>query len=161
MYRRQYIVRLTPFACWEVLFFVRVPRRQYVVARKGSLMKTQTRILDNRLYYTGKIELHRKGKKSPTVRITPILIRLWQRNLSVLITLRRVHYGEIGKAPTTDKYLNLARKLNYTNHDWCFWFNHQRIIKVTGNLEEGGLVETIQTTTLLRTAKILRRVLDI
>ena len=42
--------------------------------RKGSLMKTQTRILDNRLYYTRKIELHRKGEKSRTVRITPILI---------------------------------------------------------------------------------------
>ena len=42
--------------------------------RKGSLMKTQTRILDNRLYYTRKIELHRKGKKSRTVRI---LICLW------------------------------------------------------------------------------------
>ena len=42
--------------------------------RKGSLMKTQTRILDNKLYYTRKIELHRKGKKSRTVRITPILI---------------------------------------------------------------------------------------
>ena len=57
-------------------------------------MKTQTRILDNRLCYTRKIELHRKGKKSRTVRITLILI-------SVLITVRRVHYGEIGKAPTT------------------------------------------------------------
>ena len=43
-------------------------------SRKGSLMKTQTRILDNRLYYTRKIELHRKGKKSRTVRIKPILI---------------------------------------------------------------------------------------
>ena len=64
-------------------------------------MKTQTRILDNRSYYTGKIELHRKGKKSRTVRITPILICLWKRNLSVLITVRRVHYGEMGKAPTT------------------------------------------------------------
>ena len=42
--------------------------------RKGSLIKTQTRILDNRLYYTRKIESHRKGKKSRTVRITPILI---------------------------------------------------------------------------------------
>ena len=42
--------------------------------RKGSLMKTQTRILDNRLYYSRKIELHRKGKKSRTIRITPILI---------------------------------------------------------------------------------------
>ena len=37
-------------------------------------MKTQTRILDKRLYYRKKIELHRKSKKSRTVRITPILI---------------------------------------------------------------------------------------
>ena len=44
--------------------------------RKGSLMKAQTCILDNRLYYTRKIELHRKGKKSRTVWITPILICL-------------------------------------------------------------------------------------
>ena len=42
--------------------------------RKGSLMKRQTRMLDNRLYYTRKIELHRKGKKSRTVQIAPILI---------------------------------------------------------------------------------------
>ena len=37
-------------------------------------MKTQSRILDNRLHYTRKIELHRKGKKSRPVQITPILI---------------------------------------------------------------------------------------
>ena len=42
--------------------------------RKGPRMETQTRILDNRLYYTRKIELHRKDKKSRTVRITPIFI---------------------------------------------------------------------------------------
>ena len=65
-------------------------------------MKTQTQILDNRLHYTRKIELHRKGKKSRTARITPILIcPPRQRNLSVLITVRRVRYGEMGKAPTT------------------------------------------------------------
>ena len=39
-------------------------------------MKTQTQILDNRLYYTTKIELHRKSKKSRTVRRTPIVISL-------------------------------------------------------------------------------------
>ncbi len=37
-------------------------------------MRTQTLILDNRLYDKRNIELHRKGKKSRTVRITPILI---------------------------------------------------------------------------------------
>ena len=64
-------------------------------------MKMQIRILDNRLYNTRKIELHRKGKKFRTVRITPILICSWQRNHSVLITVRRVHYGKMVKAPTT------------------------------------------------------------
>ena len=47
-----------------------------VMARKGSLMKTQTRILDNKLYYARKIELHWKVKKCRTVRITPIMIFL-------------------------------------------------------------------------------------
>ena len=68
--------------------------------RKGSLMKTQTRILDNRLYYTRNIVLHRKGKKSRTVRITPILICLSGSVISVLITVRRVHYSKMGKVPT-------------------------------------------------------------
>ena len=49
-------------------------------------MKTQTRILDNRLYYTRKIDLHRKGKRSRTVRITPIVICLY-----LFIKLQRRH----------------------------------------------------------------------
>ena len=69
--------------------------------RKGSLMKTQTRIFDNRLYYARKIELHRKGKKSRTIRITPMLICLLTVKSLVLIMVRRVHYGKMGKAPTT------------------------------------------------------------
>ena len=72
-------------------------------------MKTQTRILNNRLNYTRKIELHREGKKSCTVRITPILVCLWLRNLFVLITGRRVHYGEMGKSPTTKRKCDLFK----------------------------------------------------
>ena len=34
------------------------------------------------------------------------------------------------------------------------------LLKGLGDLEVGGRVETIQTTTLLRTARILRRVLE-
>ena len=39
--------------------------------------------------------------------------------------------------------MDLARELkknmehesdDYTNHDWCFWYSHQRIIKGTGGL---------------------------
>ena len=68
---------------------------------KGSQMKMQTRILDNRLYYTRKIELHRKGKKSHTVCITPIVICLLATKSLVLVTVRRVHYSKMGKVPTT------------------------------------------------------------
>ena len=60
-------------------------------------MKTQTWILDNRLYYTRKIELLRKSKKSRTVRITLILLC----PLAAKSLVRRVHYGKMGKAPTT------------------------------------------------------------
>ena len=66
---------INPFCLLESPFF----SFEFLVASmlwpwKGSPMKTQRRILDNRLYYTRKIELHRKGKKFRTVRITPILI---------------------------------------------------------------------------------------
>ena len=65
------------------------------------------------------------------------------------------------------KYLDLSREFeksmehegdNYTNCDWYFWY--QKIIKGLENLKVGGRVETIQTTALLRTARILRRVLE-
>ena len=69
--------------------------------RKGSLMETQTRIVDNGLYYTRKIELHRKGKKSRTDRITPIVICPSGSEISVLITVRRLHYSKMGKVTTT------------------------------------------------------------
>ena len=66
---------LNPFCLLESPFF----SFEFLVAsmlwpRKGSLMKTQTRILDNRLYNTRKTELHSEGKKSRTVQVTPILI---------------------------------------------------------------------------------------
>ena len=64
-------------------------------------MKTQTQVLDNGLYYRRKIELHRKGKESCTVRITPIVICPSDSEISVLITVRRVHYSKMGKVPTT------------------------------------------------------------
>ena len=92
--------------------------------RKGSLMKTQTWILDNRLYQTRKIALHRKGKKSRTVQLTPILIcLLWQGNLSVIA----VHYSEMGKAPTSPLpqafyFVKVLFMLFFS-----FWVDHQRV----------------------------------
>ena len=80
------MIRISPYVLWP---------------RKESLMKTQTRILDNKLYYTRRIELHRKGKKSRTVRITPIVICPSGSEISVLITVRRVHYSKMSKVPTT------------------------------------------------------------
>ena len=73
-------------------------------------MKTQTRILDYRLYYTRKLELHRKGKKFRNVRIIPILISPLAAKSLVLITVRRVHYGKMGKVPIElSKYLLVGK----------------------------------------------------
>ena len=48
-----------------------------------------------------------------------------------------------------------------TNCNWCTWNNHQRDSKGTGRLGIRGQVKTIQTTALLRSARILKRVLEI
>ena len=68
-----------------------------------------------------------------------------------------------------DKYLDLARELKKL---WNIKVTIVSIVidalgtitkgllKGLGNLEVGGRVETIQTTALLRTARILRRVLE-
>ena len=52
------------------------------------------------------------------------------------------HRIKLKESEKKNKYLNLARELkklwnmkgSYTNHDWCFWNSHQRIIKGTGGI---------------------------
>ena len=67
------------------------------------------------------------------------------------------------------KYLDLARELKKLwNMDvtiipimiGAFVTVTKGLLKGLGDLEVGGRVETIQTTALLRTARILRRVLE-
>ena len=48
-----------------------------------------------------------------------------------------------------------------TNCNWCAWYSHQRFGTGTGGLGNKGRVETIQTTALLKSARILRRVFQI
>ena len=94
--------------------------------RKGSPMKMQTLILNNSLYYIRKIELHRKGKKSRTVRITMILIFPLAAKSLVLITVRRVHYGNMGKTLTTplpQAFYFVKVLLIF----FSFWVDHQRV----------------------------------
>ena len=66
-----------------------------------------------------------------------------------------------------DKYLDLARELkktmehesdNYTN--CAFGTVTKGLLKGLEDLEVGGRVETIQTTALLKTARIQKRVLE-
>ena len=69
-----------------------------------------------------------------------------------------------------DKYLDLARELKKL---WNMKVTSEQIVigalgtiikgllKGLGDLEVGGRAETIQTTALLRTARILRRILDL
>ena len=46
-----------------------------------------------------------------------------------------------------------------SNCHWFSWYSHQRICTGTGGLENKRTSETIQTTPLLRSVRILRRVL--
>ena len=67
-------------------------------------MKTQTRILGKQIILHKKESYIEKVISLVLFRITLVLFG-WLRNLSVLIKVRRVHYGEMGKAPTTVSYI--------------------------------------------------------
>ena len=79
------------------------------------------------------------------------------------------HKIKLKECEKKDKYLDLARELKKL---WntkvtiipivtgAFGTVTKRLIKGLEDLEVGGRVETIQTTALLRTATILRRVLE-
>ena len=49
---------------------------------------------------------------------------------------------------------------NYTNCNWYVWNNNKRITKGTGGLGSWRTSGNLETTTLLRTPRILRRVLE-
>ena len=80
------------------------------------------------------------------------------------------HRIKLKECEKKDKYLDLARDLKKL---WnmkvtiipieigAFGTVTKGLLKGLENLEVGGRVKTIQTTQLLRTARILRRVLDI
>ncbi len=61
-----------------------------------------------------------------------------------------------------DKYLDFARELKklWNNCNWVFGTVTKGLLKGLEDLEVGGRVEIIQTTALLRTTRILRRVLE-
>ena len=78
------------------------------------------------------------------------------------------HRINLKESEKKDKYLDLARKMKKL---WNMKVTVPTVIgalgkitkgllKVLEDLEVGGRVETIQTTALLRTARILRRVLE-
>ena len=79
------------------------------------------------------------------------------------------HRINLKESEKKDKYLSIARELKK------LWNMKVKIVPIVigalgtitkgllkglKDLEDGGLVETIQTTTLVRTARILRRVLE-
>ena len=79
------------------------------------------------------------------------------------------HRIKLKESEKRDKYLDLARELKKL---WnmkvtiipivigAFGMVTKGLLKGLGDLEVGGWVETIQTTALLKTARILRRVLE-
>ena len=78
------------------------------------------------------------------------------------------HRIELKRCEKKDKYLDLARELKKKLWNMqvtiiqivigVFATVNKRLLKRLDDLEVGGRVETIKTTTLLRTARILRRV---
>ena len=73
------------------------------------------------------------------------------------------HRVKLRESEKNDKYLDFARELKknvehesdgYTNYNYCSWYRDGK----TWEIRER--VETIQTTALLRSARILRRVLE-
>ena len=84
-------------------------------------------------------------------------------------TVRVDHRIKLKECEKKDKYLDLARELKKL---WnmlvtiipivigAFGTVIKEILKGLENLEVGGRVQIIQTTTLLRTARILRSVLE-
>ena len=66
----------------------------------------------------------------------------------------------------TDKYLDLAKELKkamereYDGDTKCSWFAWKGLERRREELEIRGRIDTIQSTALLRSAKILGRVLD-
>ena len=82
-------------------------------------------------------------------------------DLDVLID----HGVKLKESEKKDKYLDFTRELKKTveqesevctNYNWCSWYSHQRNYKGSGGF---GRVEIIKTIGLLRSARILRRVL--
>ena len=80
------------------------------------------------------------------------------------------HTIKLKECEKKDKYLDLAWELKKLRNMkvtiipiviGAFGTVTKRLLKGLENLEVGGRVETIQTTALLRTARILRRVLEI
>ena len=65
------------------------------------------------------------------------------------------HRIKLKKCEKKDKYLNLPRELKKTEEHVA-----KGLLKGLEDLEVGGRVETIQTTALLRTARILKGVLE-
>ena len=79
------------------------------------------------------------------------------------------HRIKLKECEKKNKYLDLARELKKLRNMQvtiipivigAFGTVTKRLLKELEDLEVGGRVETIQTTALLRTARILRRVLE-
>ena len=141
------------------------PYEQVVYAQPGirpgewdahrSLWFWDTNILPN-LSQTTRPDVSQLKKKSRT-------------NRMVVFTVPADHRVKLKESEKREKYLDLLGELRKTmrhgsdgntNCNWCVRNNPQRIDKETEDLEIRGQVQTIQTTTLLISARILRRVLE-
>ena len=70
------------------------------------------------------------------------------------------HRIKLKECKKRDKYIDIARELKKNYGIWRWQLYQLWLVLGLEDLEVGGRVETIQTTALLKTARILRRVLE-
>ena len=78
------------------------------------------------------------------------------------------HRVKLKESEKKDMYLDLARELKkqehesdyYTNCNWCSWYSHQRIGKRTRGLGNERKSGDRPNQALLRSTRILRRVVE-
>ena len=65
------------------------------------------------------------------------------------------------ESPCLSWYEKLSRsKIIIIIFNWCFWYSHHRIGTMTGGHGNNGMVEDYPNTSLLRLARLIRRVLE-
>ena len=125
---------------------------------------------------SGKVTWRRRDQKqkrdSPNQNIVDIhlfrrVLGKWEDVLPVGLQWKATSESQSEKKKTCKEYnsINWKKTMEYksdgdTNFNWCTRYSHQTFIHALKEMEIKGRVQTIQTKAMLRSARILRKVLE-